>query len=242
MIKFVVLFTLLFTFASAYGQLPMLSTQAGEEVIAQKREAYPQRVAGLESYRASQWKRYQQGNAEQKLQIIKQSRETITEELCGEIFPAWYGTQWAFSGTSKIPGEGQIACGYFVSTCLLHAGFKVQRIKLAQQASQKIITTMTGGKKDVSAGKPMEEIVRRLKQSGDGIYIVGLDSHVGFVTVKGDDVRFVHSNYYRADNKVVCEVVIGKNPLNDSSYRVFGKLLDDKMMLAWLKGDAFVVK
>jgi len=113
---------------------------------------------------------------------------------------------------------------------------------LAQQASQKIIVTMTGGKKSVSAGKSMEQILVYLKGAGDGVYVVGLDTHVGFVTVKGGDVRFVHSSYYRGVMSVVAERAVGRNPLSDSNYRVFGKLFDDAMLVKWLRGERFVVK
>lgn len=242
MCKYVLLLCAVMGAGALHAQEPILSSQTTAEQVQKKRSEYQRVIASLEAYRVEQWKKYQAAGAGEKQRIIVQVRDRITQDLCNEIFPAWYGTQWAFSGTSRVPGEGQIACGYFVSTCLLHAGFKVQRVKLAQQASQKIIDTMTGGKKDISAGKSMDDILARLKKSGDGIYIFGLDQHVGFVTVKGSAVRFVHSSYYRPGDHVVSEPAVGRNPLNDSNYRVFGKLLDDKMLVTWMRGDAFNVK
>lgn len=242
MCKFIVCVLMAVAGPCLQAQQPPLSSEVRGDDLKKKRAEYNEVVEALEGYRQAQWKRYREASLVAKKAVLSEVRERLTSDLCEKIFPAWYGTEWAFSGMSKVPGEGKVACGYFVSTCLLHSGFKVQRIKMAQQASQKIIITMTGGKKDVSAGKSMPWILERLKRNGDGIYIVGLDQHVGFVTVKGDTVRFVHSNYYQPDNKVVCEEAIGKNPLSDSNYRVFGKLLDDGMLVAWMRGDSFHIK
>ena len=44
--------------------------------------------------------------------------------LRDDLLPAWNGTAWAMNGTSQVPGRGSIACGYFVSTTLMHAGFR----------------------------------------------------------------------------------------------------------------------
>ena len=53
--------------------------------------------------------------------------------------PAWNGTPWSFSGTAAAPGRAPIACGYFVSTALEHAGLAVERRRLAQQAAEHIV-------------------------------------------------------------------------------------------------------
>ncbi|MCD8529123.1 MAG: hypothetical protein LRY27_04010 [Chitinophagales bacterium] len=54
----------------------------------------------------------------------------------------WYGTPWDFNGISTIPNQGKIACGYFVYTLLEDAGFKLQRIKLSQAASETSIKAL----------------------------------------------------------------------------------------------------
>ena len=43
-------------------------------------------------------------------------------------FEHWKGTPWDFNGTTRTPGEGAIACGYFVTTVLEQAGFKIERV------------------------------------------------------------------------------------------------------------------
>ncbi len=39
----------------------------------------------------------------------------------------------ALAGHTAVPKEGEIACGYFVSTTLLHMGVPLNRYKIAQQ-------------------------------------------------------------------------------------------------------------
>ena len=59
--------------------------------------------------------------------------------MTDSVFPYWMGTKWDFNGISNVPGQGMIACGYFVSTTLKHVGFNLNRYKLAQQAASKVI-------------------------------------------------------------------------------------------------------
>src|ERR1700741_5295000 len=56
--------------------------------------------------------------------------------LRDSLLPCWYGTPWGFYGTTEEPGQGTIACGYFVTTVLRDAGCSLQRIKLAQYPSE----------------------------------------------------------------------------------------------------------
>lgn len=50
----------------------------------------------------------------------------------------------------------------------------------------------------------MEKVIDYIKNNSDGIYIVGLDAHIWFYfTKKGNELRFVHSNYYNPHVKVM---------------------------------------
>lgn len=222
----------------------LYSADVTEKVIEQKRKDYQACLTDLEGYRGKQAERYRGADVTSKAVILAETRKHIEARFIQDIFPVWYGTDWAFHGTTTKPGEGTIACGYFVSTCLLHAGFKVERIKLAQQASQTIIETfMAKSDRDILAGgKPMKVIREYLKKEGDGIYIVGLDSHVGFVSVSGDDMAFIHSSYYEPGSFVKSEKIDSKNPFRDSQYRVFGKMFSDEMMVGWLTERKYSVK
>jgi len=239
LIKTVVVFLSLVTLT--FGQNIISSDYTKTEV---KRQNYESIKEKIEKYRKQQQALYQNASDSKKAEIVRNTQQYLQTTLVNEIAPAWYGTTWAFHGTSTKPGQGTIACGYFVSTCLVHMGFEVNRIKLAQQPSQRIIETFMS-KKDRDILKyqlPMEKVRKYLKDQGDGIYIVGLDTHVGFVSVYEDDMAFIHSTYYNPPRTVVSEVIESKNPLSDSKYRVFGKIFEPKMVAKWLNGHEFKVK
>ena len=166
--------------------------------------------------------------------VLDDARGEIGALIVDDIIPAWYGTKWDFNGTSQTPGKGEIACGYFVSTVLRDAGFRVQRIKLAQQSAEKIVLTLADSGDVVRLSRPSrDKVVKTVKRSGDGLYVVGLDYHVGFLVKKGEDVQFCHSSYVDPPLAVQCEDAM-TDPALASEYYVIGRILSDEMMRAWL--------
>jgi len=154
-------------------------------------------------------------------------------DVSGKFFRSWYNTPWTFHGHSQTPKEGSIACGYFVTTTLKDMGFNIPRIKWAQQASEYLIKKVST---DIQRfhKKPMKEIVDYIDGKGEGLYIVGLDQHVGYIYYYNGKISFVHANYYRPKIGVMAEPLIGRNPLNDSKYRIIGKIFDEKMVKNWI--------
>ena len=212
----------------------------------QAREDYQTTLEALAASRNSLNRQHQaalaSGDTEEQAKILETARSTVFEAIVTEIFPAWTGTPWDFNGVSQTPGEGKIACGYFVTTTLRDAGFNLPRTKLAQQASQTIINSLTGRESiSISAGKPISEIENHIRRSGVGLYIVGLDSHVGFVVYDGSTLTFVHSSYFTPPRAVVAEPINSDNPLKRSNYRVVGKILDDTLIRKWLRNEAITV-
>lgn len=167
----------------------------------------------------------------------------LIKSLLEDIFPAWDGTPWDFNGVSEVPGEGAIACGYFVTTTLRDAGLKLPRIKLAQQPSQTIIKSLCEPDTiRVFYEKPLETVAQYLKEHGPGIYIVGFDCHTGFVAYDGDQMSFVHSSYFRPPRAVICEPIDSDNPLRRSRYRMIGKLFGAELVRKWLLQQDVTVK
>jgi len=64
--------------------------------------------------------------------------------------------------------------------------------------------------------------VNAVKEWGPGIYIVGLDIHVGFIVNTGGEVYLVHSSYVEPYT-VVKEKAIDSLILSSSNYRVLGE-------------------
>lgn len=130
-----------------------------------------------------------------------------------------------------------------MTTVLMHAGFNVQRALLAQQPSMFIIRTLTGGSYiKTTHNLPIRRFVEVVKNMGDGLFIVGLDYHVGFLVVRSGRVFFVHASY-GTPAEVVRENALSSPILSSSRIRVVGKIsADRKVILKWLKGERFVTR
>jgi hypothetical protein len=192
---------------------------------------YTELKASIVQHRAELGAAY--GRSIRKDTVITTARAYLLAAIDAQ-FEHWKGTPWDFNGTTRTPGEGTIACGYFVTTVLQDAGFDLPRYKWAQLAAEPMIRKVAPTGKAFS-NVPVATVEAWLMQQGEGLYAVGLDSHVGFIHVKGGEVRFVHSNYYQREIGVMAEPLDGRNPLADSHYRYIGKLLDDDMVKRWLE-------
>lgn len=172
--------------------------------------------------------------------VVEKAGLSFTTFVKDSIFPFWYGTDWDFHGTTEIPGNGSIACGYFVTTVLRDAGVKLDRSRLAQCASEEMIKALVPAKSikrfsNVSIG----EFEKAVKKWGDGIYLVGLDNHTGFIVCSGGNVEFVHSGGGYPPHVLVqkpAEAAL----LAKSKYRVLAKLTGSETFLQkWIKGEKF---
>lgn len=197
---------------------------------------YNRLLAKIESERVALAQRYQQAASEaERARIVAQARDAVIRSIYSEIFPFWYGTSWDFNGTTEVPRQGKIACGYFVSTVLRDAGWRVQRVQLAQQASENIILSLTAEPYIKRFRRiPIGDFVNAVKEWGPGIYVVGLDIHTGFIVNSGDEVYFVHSSYVDPF-MVVKETALDSKILQTSAYRVLGRITaDDEFIQSWL--------
>lgn len=144
--------------------------------------------------------------------------------LKDSIFEYWYDTPWDFNGTTQRPRQGQIACGYFVTTTLKHLGLDIDRAYLAQQASAKIIEEV--------CDQPSVKIFTNLSykkmkvyvQNYNGhIFIAGLDNHVGFIVKEKDEMYFVHASGI-SPYKVIKEKCDEAGLLVHSKYHMVGHI------------------
>lgn len=165
-------------------------------------------------------------------------RKAFVHQITQKVFPYWYGTKWDYNGTTEMPQKGSIACGYFVTTTLRDMGVPINRVKMAQCASEEMIRSLSA-KKHVHyiSNTTLQEFEKQLVGYGDGLYIIGLDSHTGFILVEGDDHYFIHSTGW-FPFKVVKDKVSESSVLERSKYRVLGKISDDDAFLArWVEAD-----
>lgn len=172
--------------------------------------------------------------------VVRCAQQFLFTTMTAKVFPCWYGTRWDYNGTTETPRKGKIACGYFVTTTMRDLGFDVPRIRWAQSASETMIREMTEGKHikryryaDIS------HIESEIRSWGNGLYVVGMDNHTGFIVNHDGQCRFVHSYYFNLSRGVTSEKLNTNNPLRSSKYRVIGKVLTDEMVSKWLTKERF---
>lgn len=148
-----------------------------------------------------------------------------------DLFSWWKGTPWAFYGNTQIPGQGKIACGYFVTALLHDAGIELNRTKLAQDYSENMINTLIR-KKHVTKSVPfsLTKFITDIKKKGDALYLIGLDCHTGFISVYQNEVWFIHSRY-TFPAMVVKEKASESLILQKNHYTVTGCITCDKELI-----------
>ncbi len=169
--------------------------------------------------------------------LPKSEKEKIlTNAIAKTIVPAWIGTAWDFNGTTQTPQKGSIACGYFVTTVLQDAGFAIARTKLAQCASEQMITTLVQPKYvQRFSNISIEKFIAAIPASNIGLYIVGLDNHTGFIYNDGQDIFFIHSTFAGTRN-VQKEMAVTSWVLQQSKYKVLASLsADEKILEKWIR-------
>lgn len=181
-----------------------------------------------------------QPNKEQAFDSIQQ---VFTHELVNTIIPHWYGTKWDFNGYTATPKVGVIACGYFVSTTLLHMGVTINRYRMAQQSALSEIKTIQKENKplhyiqqDDTLG--YKNLLKQLKKDlKEGLYMVGLDNHVGYLYKENGHIYFIHSNYMDPV-AVVKENVINSPAFANSYHYYIGNIThNNQFIMKWLKNE-----
>jgi len=174
-------------------------------------------------------------NAAQKSKALEKASTLWTSYMVDSIFPYWYGTEWDFNGHTDIPRKGQIACGYFVSTTLKHSGVKLDRYKLARMAASDIIDRVCE-KGSAKWFRSIKSLQTHLKAKGAGLYVLGLDYHVGFVLREKGKDYFIHSDYF--NDKVTKELLSASTAANSTGRYYVGSLSGNEALVkGWLNGN-----
>ena len=199
---------------------------------------YAEIVTGIEGHRRELGEAYRAAESTaERARIRGEARDYLARVVRDDLFPRWYGTPWDYNGTTQTPGEGAIACGYFVTTVLRDAGFRLERVRLAQVPSETMIKALVPETQirrfsDVS----LEDFVAAVRDEGPGLFLVGLDLHTGFLVNEAGEVSFVHASYV-PPRRVFREPALTSPILGASRYRVVGKLTgSDRVLERWLAG------
>ncbi len=184
---------------------------------------------------ASQWQRSPSETLERKIELeLIDSVHALTRH--------WLGTRWALGAPqTTTPQVGKVNCGTFVGRVLHDVGFNVNVRKLQRQPSQLIIKSFVGGKRIRKfSNKPMKKFLASVRDMGPGLFIIGLDFHVGFLLQTDDDLRFIHASF--ETETVVDEDAATAVPITTSGYKVVGKILSPSNISSWLNGSAIQVQ
>jgi hypothetical protein len=156
----------------------------------------------------------------------------LQKELTENVFPYWYGTPWDYNGYTNTPNKGVIACGYFVSTTLKHIGFNLNRYDIAKMYSSGIVTVLCHS--DYKTLDDFDAFQEYCITLPDGIYILGLSNHVGFLSIENGTSYFIHSDYSSEDG-VRKELVKDSYALGNSSSFWVGNFSNHPETIEWYK-------
>lgn len=199
-----------------------------------RRVALGQRLAAADSGAAREEVR-----AEARAYVLAAMREVV--------FPAWMGMAWGL-GPNSTPlrphaAGTEIACGYFVSSVLENVGLRLgTRFTYAQAPALHAQRSLAPDKEDLHRffSIPGDALARRIAALGEGIYVIGLNNHIGFVDVHGGQVNVVHASYTGA--QVVTSEPLATAEVIDNSraagYFVTPLFQDDRLIDRWLRGES----
>jgi hypothetical protein len=207
---------------------------------------YEAALTALESRRTELSRQFAASRSVAERTMIRaRARRTVLAAITDTIFPAWMGTPWGLGPSSTAIRPHQtgkvVGCSYFVTGVLLNAGLRLgNRARFAQAPSLWMQQALTTASADLHRlpGMPMDALTRRLLALGDGVYIVGLNIHTGFLVVRDGTVRVVHASY-TPPNQVVDEA-LGEAQVIALSWRrgyaVTPIFQDDRLIDYWLSG------
>jgi hypothetical protein len=163
---------------------------------------------------------------------LADAKEYFFQLINKKIPEYWTGTPWDFNGVTRKPGEGKIACGYFITNTMVDLGFDIERIKLAQAASSVLIKATCTNIKNYADYNKLKDYLADADEHS--VFIVGLDFHTGYITKEKKDCYFIHSNYI-GHKGVTKEKIDESAALNASKTWMIGCIsTNEEFMKKWV--------
>ncbi len=176
--------------------------------------------------------------------LRSEARQYVVEALVSQVFPAWMGmpSGGGPQATASLPHQPgmYISCSYFLTAALQNAGLVLEsRARFAQAPAAWIERALLppDGQIHRYGNLPADELERKLVGLGDGLYVVGLDIHVGFIVVRDGHAWFVHSSY-TPPGTVVNEPIVSSMAIalsRHKGYWVSPLFQDDRIIEMWLR-------
>lgn len=195
--------------------------------------------------------RYEHASTAAEREAVRQEARTfVIEAIVRDIFPEWMGTPWTMYAVKDglepdalVPheeGKG-VSCSYFITSVLANAGLLLEsRRKFAGAIAIHIQRSLAPDQDDLHRywNTTPEELEDKLVALGDGLYLVGLNCHIGFIVVDGGEARFVHSSYVEpymvVDERLCTSQAIANS--EGSGYVVTTLFEDERLIEHWLTG------
>lgn len=183
-------------------------------------------------------------NAENSKDSLYQiAKKTLEEYIINKLIPFWYGTPWDFNGYTATPNKGVIACGYFVSTVLLHAGFSLNRYTLAQQNPYLEAVSIQLNDSIHIYRNGFTDFCNNFKKTNvDGLYFAGLDCHVGFLLYRNKELIFIHSSYIDPLCVTIEKVEYSPAFTASQTYCIAEISTNRKLLDAWLNDKVIIIR
>jgi len=189
---------------------------------------------------------------------IRVQKSTLAEEILGidslsvlfkvsllnRIIPYWEGTEWSFEGHTAIPGKGEIACGYFVSTTLKDAGLNLNRYKLAQQSPVDEALSLAINSQVIEiTGDSGEDMIKEINNSlPEGIHFIGFDaSHVGYILKEKGQLYLIHSNYLGSTGVEIEQIENSAVFASYNRYYLTTLSTNENFLRSWISGKEVTV-
>jgi len=194
------------------------------------------------------WSQASSEDAKDKVRTA--ARKFLARTIVDDILPAWKGTPWTMYAVKDglkpdalMPNEkGKgTSCSYFVASVLTNAGLKLEsRAAFAKVIAVRIQKSLAPEPRDLHRYHKVspEKLEQKLLSLGPGLYLVGLNCHIGFITVGDKKVRFVHASYLEP-YRVVEEALTKSQAIEKSfksGYVVTPLFQDDRLVEFWLEG------
>jgi len=176
-----------------------------------------------------------------KTSFLDSTKNYLLDVIVNQILPHWYGTAWDFDGYTTIPKTGSISANYLITTVLMHAGFKLNRYKLAKLHAFDLVNSVCDS---VFRFLPedYEEFQKIIEKNlTEGLYLVGMDAHIGFILLKNKKIYFIHVNYLEPA-EVLIELAENSEALRESVSYHIGKIDTNLLTIKWIRQEEIKIK
>ncbi len=137
-----------------------------------------------------------------RAEVLRRAGDLAFRSIVDELAPLWLGMPWGLGKNSTAPRPHQpgmvVGCSYFVTAIAQGAGLRLDnRFRFAQAPALTIQRALARSRGAIHRylSLPGDRLAHEIAALGDGLYLIGLDVHVGFVVVDRGQVRLLHASY-----------------------------------------------